>query len=397
MMTGTFSIVALDRETGELGIAVASRVLSVGAVVPWARAGVGAVSTQSWTNVTFGVEGLRLLAEGLPADQALARLVEGDDHRDRRQAGIVDAAGRSAAWTGMRCSPWAGHRGGDGFTCQGNLLAGPAVIEGMAEAFASSTGPLPERLVSALAAGQAQGGDRRGQQSAALLVVRDQGGPLGLNDRAIDLRVDDAEAPIAELRRLLEIHRRVRFPQSLIDEFVAAGHGNQAKVQALAEQHPMLVHARARWDETALEAASHVGNRPIAEWLLARGATLDVFTAAVLGMKDRVAEFLQSDPALARASGVHGLPVLYFPAIAGQIEVADILVRAGADVNAGRNGNTALHAAARFGRTEMAAWLLDHGADPNARDRQGKTPLTLAVDAGHDTVAALLRDHGASA
>lgn len=397
MMTGTFSIAAVDRDSKDIGIAVASKVVSVGAVVPWARAGIGAVATQSWTNVTFGIEGLRLLAEGLPPDQALTRLVEGDEHRDRRQAGIVDAQGRTAAWTGTRCSPWAGHRGGDGFTCQGNLLAGPAVIDAVAETFASSTGPLPERLVSALAAGQEQGGDRRGQQSAVLLVVRDQGGPLGLNDRYVDLRVDDAETPMAELRRLLEIHRRVRFPQAVIDEFVAAGHGNQAKVQALAEQHPMLVHARARWDETALEAASHVGNRPIAEWLLGRGATLDVFTAAVLGMKDRVAEFLRTDPSLARASGVHGIPVLCFPAVTGQTEVADMLVRAGTDVNAGRNGNTALHAAARFGRTEMAAWLLERGADPNARDSQGKTPHTLAVDGGHEAVAALLREHGASA
>jgi len=391
MLTGTFSIAAVDRESSEIGIAVASKVLGVGAVVPWARSGVGAVATQAWTNVTFGAEGLRLLAEGLPPDQALARLIEGDEHRDRRQAGIVDAQGRAAAWTGPRCSPWAGHRSGDGFTCQGNLLSGPGVIEAVAEAFASGAGPLAERLVGALAAGQAHGGDRRGQQSAALLVVRDQGGPLGLNDRGIDLRVDDAETPIAELRRVLEIHRRVRFPQSVIDEFVAAGHGNLAKIQALADQHPLLVHARARWDETALEAAAHVGNRPVAEWLLAHGATLDVYTAAVLGMRDRVAEFVQTDPACARASGVHGIPALYFPAITGEIEIADMLLRAGGDVNAGRGGTTPLHGAARFGRTPMVAWLLDRGADPTALNYQGKTPLALAIDGGHDVVAALLR------
>jgi uncharacterized Ntn-hydrolase superfamily protein len=398
MTTATFSIVAVDRESGEIGIAVASKVLAVGAVVPWALAGVGAVATQAWTNVTYGPEGLRLLAEGLPPDQALARLVEADAHRDRRQAGIVDGQGRAAAWTGRRCSPWAGHRTGDGFTCQGNLLAGPGVIDAMAEAFASGGGPLAARLVAALAAGQAQGGDRRGQQSAALLVVSDQGGPLGLNDRRIDLRADDAgESPIAELGRLLEIHRRVRPPQSLIDEFVAAGHGNQGRIQALAEQYPLLVHARARWDETALEAAAHVGNRAIAEWLLAQGAPLDVYTAAVIGMEDRVAEFIRTDPALARGTGVHGLPAMYFPAITGQIGIAEMLLRAGGDVNAGRGGNTPLHGAARFGRTPMAEWLLDRGADPAALDYQGKTPLAVAVDAGQEAVASILRRRGATA
>jgi uncharacterized Ntn-hydrolase superfamily protein len=394
MMTGTFSIVAMDRETGEIGIAVASKVLAVGAVVPWARSAVGGVATQSWTNATFGPEGLRLLADGLSAEQALAGMVEADEQRERRQVGIVDAQGRTATWTGKRCTTWAGQRAGEGFTAQGNLLAGPAVIEAMARAFETSSGPLPERLMAALEAGQSQGGDRRGQQSAALLVVKDKGGPLGLNDRYVDLRVDDSERPTVDLRRLLEIHRKVRLPQALIDEFVIASHADLNKVTTLAERHPMLVHARARWDETPLEAASHVGQKAIVEFLLAQGASMDVYAAAVLGKKDRVAAFLQDDPTLARVAGVHGIPALFFPAIAGQAEVAELLLRAGADVNAGAGGTTALHGAARAGLTDMAAWLLEHGADPTARDFKGKTPLRVAADAGHGAVAELLRQRG---
>src|SRR3990172_4276509 len=158
MMTSTFSIVALDRATGEVGVAVASKVLAVGAVVPWARAGVGGVATQAWTNIGHGSEGLRLLAEGLSADDVLKRLVESDEHRERRQVGVLDTQGRSAAWTGRKCSPWAGHRSGDGYTCQGNLLVGASVVDAMAQTFEATAGALPERLLAVLEAGQAQGG-----------------------------------------------------------------------------------------------------------------------------------------------------------------------------------------------------------------------------------------------
>ena len=207
MSVSTFSIVALDRQTGEIGIAVASKFLAVGAVVPWAQAGVGGIATQAWANLSYGPEGLRLLSGGAPADEVVKRLLEPDEHRQQRQMGVVDAQGRSAAWTGQECFNWAGHRSGDGFTCQGNILAGPQVVEAMAETFQRTAGPLPERLVAVLEAGQGQGGDSRGQQSAALYVVKEKGSYGGYLDRYIDLRVDDHPTPIAELRKLLDLHR----------------------------------------------------------------------------------------------------------------------------------------------------------------------------------------------
>jgi len=203
----TFSIVALDRRTGEMGVAVASKFLAVGAVVPWARAGVGAVATQAWANLSFGPEGLRLLEGGAAAEAVVEQLTGADEGRQNRQLGVVDAQGRSAAWTGAECFAWAGHRGGDGFTCQGNILAGPRVVEGMAEAFQGTEGQFPERLAAALEAGQAARGDSRGQQSAALLVVKEKGSYGGYLDRYIDLRVDDHPTPVLELRKLLDLHR----------------------------------------------------------------------------------------------------------------------------------------------------------------------------------------------
>lgn len=207
MRPSTFSIVALDAQDGVLGVAVASKFLAVGAVVPWARAGVGAVATQAWANLSFGPGGMALLAAGLPAEEVVARLTAGDEGRDHRQLGIVDAAGRSAAWTGRDCLPWAGHLTGPGYTVQGNILTGEAVVEAMAATFERTTGPLPERLVAALAAGQAAGGDSRGQQSAALYAAKEKGSYGGYLDRFVDLRVDDHPAPVEELRRLLEMHR----------------------------------------------------------------------------------------------------------------------------------------------------------------------------------------------
>jgi uncharacterized Ntn-hydrolase superfamily protein len=207
MRPSTFSIVARDAASGELGVGVASKFLAVGAVVPWARAGVGAIATQAWANLSYGPGGLALLAEGSSAGDVLQRLTAADDGRDHRQLGVVDAGGRAAAWTGRECLPWAGHRIGSGYTCQGNILAGERVVTAMAEAFERESGPLPERLLAALAAGQAAGGDSRGQQSAALYVVKERGSYGGYLDRYIDLRVDDHAAPIDELRKLLQLHR----------------------------------------------------------------------------------------------------------------------------------------------------------------------------------------------
>ncbi|BDG60667.1 DUF1028 domain-containing protein [Caldinitratiruptor microaerophilus] len=203
----TFSIVARDPVAGEWGVAVQSRFLAVGAVVPWARAGVGAIATQSFANTTYGPKGLELLAGGLSAQEVLDRLVAEDPDRDLRQVGIVDAQGRAASFTGAKCMPWAGSVTGDGFACQGNILAGPRVVEAMAETFLSTAGPLSVRLLEALKAGQREGGDTRGKQSAALLVVKEKGGYGGFNDRLIDLRVDDHPDPFAELERLLGLWR----------------------------------------------------------------------------------------------------------------------------------------------------------------------------------------------
>jgi uncharacterized Ntn-hydrolase superfamily protein len=203
----TFSIVGYDPETGDLGVAVESRFFAVGSVVPWAKAGVGAVATQSFANTTFGPRGLQLLEKGLAPAEVLDQLVKGDAQADQRQAGIVDAKGRTATWTGAQCNAWAGGKMGKNYTAQGNILTGKEVVEAMAASFeASAALPLADRLVQALAAGQAAGGDSRGQQSAAVLVVRDKGGYAGYNDRYIDLRVDDSPRPIDELQRLLEMH-----------------------------------------------------------------------------------------------------------------------------------------------------------------------------------------------
>jgi uncharacterized Ntn-hydrolase superfamily protein len=202
----TFSLVGCDLEAREWGVAVASKFLAVGAVVPWARGDIGAVATQSYANVAYGPDGLALLASGVDAQTALDRLVAVDPGREERQAGIVDAEGRGATYTGSECFDWAGGRTGPCFAAQGNILTGPEVVDAMADTFAGSSGPLAERLLAALAAGDDAGGDRRGRQSASLIVRRSGGGYGGNNDILIDLRVDDHEAPITELSRIYALH-----------------------------------------------------------------------------------------------------------------------------------------------------------------------------------------------
>ena len=204
----TFSIVGYDAETDALGIAVQSKFFAVGAVVPWAAAGVGAIATQSWANTTYGPNGLKLLKSGLSAQQTLERLVADDPGRETRQVGIVDAKGNVAHYTGDECNAWAGAVSGKHYTAQGNILAGEEVVKAMEKAFEATEGELADKLMAALFAGQEAGGDIRGQQSAALLVVQEGSGYGGFNDRYIDLRVDDAEKPIEELQRLLEIHKK---------------------------------------------------------------------------------------------------------------------------------------------------------------------------------------------
>lgn len=203
----TFSIVACDLVRREWGVAVQSKFLAIGAVTPWLRAEVGAVATQSWINVDYGPEGLEWLADGLAASEVVARLTGADEGRDRRQLGIVDATGRAATFTGPDCAEWAGGRVGAGYAAQGNMLVSGATVDALAHAFEQSSGrPLAERLLGALAAGQRAGGDRRGQQAAALRVAR-RGGGYGGSEIAVDLRVDDHPEPICELERLYELHQ----------------------------------------------------------------------------------------------------------------------------------------------------------------------------------------------
>lgn len=202
----TFSIVAYDPERQEWGVAVQSKFLAAAAVVSWARAGAGAVATQSYANTSYGPRALAWMAQGLSAQEVVARLIAEDEGRAQRQVGVVDAQGNAAAYTGEGCLEWAGHIVGKHYTCQGNILVDERTVKAMAEAFEATGGELAERLVAALAAGQAAGGDRRGQQSAGLLVVREGGGYGGFNDRYIDLRVDDDPQSIEKLRQLLELH-----------------------------------------------------------------------------------------------------------------------------------------------------------------------------------------------
>ena len=202
----TFSIVAAS--DGEWGVAVASKFPAVGAVVPWARAGAGAVATQSYANTSFGPRGLDLMAGGAGAEDTLSQLLQEDDGREQRQVGVVDASGIAATFTGRECMPWAGGRTGAGYACQGNILVAEAVIDDMARAFEAASGDLVDRLLAALGAGDRAGGDRRGRQSAALLVVREAGGYGGYTDRYVDLRVDDHLDAPAELARVFEAYDR---------------------------------------------------------------------------------------------------------------------------------------------------------------------------------------------
>jgi uncharacterized Ntn-hydrolase superfamily protein len=231
-IVATFSIVGCDTATGELGVAVQSKFIAVGAVVPWARAGVGAVATQAWANTTFGPDGLSHLAAGLSPRDALNRLIALDPGADDRQVGIVDAQGRAVTFTGARCKYWAGGRTGPSYAAQGNILVSGATVDALATAFEATSGPLGERLLAALTAGQAAGGDSRGMQSAALLIVRDGGGYGGRNDRAVDLRVDDHPSPIAELQRIYELYT-LYFPPAGPRDLVPIDAGLAAELQTI--------------------------------------------------------------------------------------------------------------------------------------------------------------------
>ncbi len=228
---GTFSIVAFDSVTQEIGVAVQSKYFSVGTDVPWAEAGVGAVATQARVDPSFGLKALALLRTGLSAPEVLRALAATDSVWDSRQLGIADAHGGVANWTGSKCLDWAGGEKGADFVCQGNILAGPAVVQGMAKAYRGTRGEIAERLLAALDAAQAAGGDKRGMQSAALLVVRPSATRPQFTQRYIDLRVEDHKTPIQELRRLLEIQEGFHGADNhftYAEEYQAAGRADLA-------------------------------------------------------------------------------------------------------------------------------------------------------------------------
>ena len=207
MKFATFSIVAYDPTDDSFGVAVASKFLAVGAYVPYAQAYTGAIATQAFGNTTFGPKGLALISEGHNASETLRQLLANDPGRDERQVGIVDAEGNAATYTGSKCMNWAGGLTGPGFAVQGNILVGAQVVQDMAAAYKNTSGELADRLYAALKAGDDAGGDRRGKQSAALLVMKPAGGYLGMNDRYLDLRVDDHRDPVGEMATLLKLHR----------------------------------------------------------------------------------------------------------------------------------------------------------------------------------------------
>jgi uncharacterized Ntn-hydrolase superfamily protein len=205
-LVSTYSIAACDLDAGQWGVATQSKFLAVGAVVPWAEPHVGAIATQAYANPRYGPDGLRLLREGLSAEEVVQRLTSADKGRDERQLGVVDDRGRGATFTGAECLEWAGGKTGPCYAAQGNILVSGETVDALAATFESSSGPLADRLLDCLDAAQAAGGDRRGQQSAALLVVQQDGGYAKLSDTVVELRVEDHARPLEELRRLYRLH-----------------------------------------------------------------------------------------------------------------------------------------------------------------------------------------------
>jgi uncharacterized Ntn-hydrolase superfamily protein len=249
----TFSIAAFDPSVDEWGIAVASKFLAVGSVVPWARAKVGAIATQAWANISFGPDGLHLLEAGMSAKETVDQLVAKDEGRDHRQLGVVDRDGRSASYTGSECMDWAGGLTGDGFAIQGNILTGPEVVEAIRDTFLSTEGGLTDRLLQALLSGDRAGGDSRGRQSAAILLVREGGSYGGYTDRALDLRVDDHDDPVPELQRLHSIHRLL-FEKASESEVIDIDGKLGDRIATSLESLGFLEASRDSYDEEVSEA-----------------------------------------------------------------------------------------------------------------------------------------------
>ena len=272
----TFSIVAYDPQEQAWGVAVASKFLAVGSVVPWARAGAGAIATQSFANTFFGPYGLGLMESGVSARETLDRLITEDAERHSRQVGVVDLHGEAATYTGEACHAWAGGVTGTGFAIQGNILAGAHVVEAMAQAYTQTTGFFPFRLHSALLAGDRAGGDRRGRQSAAIYVVKAGGGYGGFNDRWVDYRVDDHPDPVIRLGELLHLHE-LYFGKSPADERVKLQGEVLSKLQRIMSQlgyyqgFPDGIYA----EETRIALAQFIGNENFEERIDFKNGLLD--------------------------------------------------------------------------------------------------------------------------
>jgi len=297
----TYSIVARDPATGDFGVAVQSHWFQVGTVVPWAEAGVGAVATQSMVNIAHGPNGLQLMKSGLTADRALDALLAGDPSRAVRQLGLVDAQGHAVGYTGERCIAAAGNQAGDGYSCQANLMDEDSVWPAMARAYEASAGqPLAERLLAALQAAEAEGGDIRGRQSAALLVVRAESTGRPWSDRLVDLRVEDAPDPLAELARLLRLQRaydRMNAGDLALEHDDAAGAGREYRAAlAIAPE----VYEIAFWAGVMLAGAGRVDEaRPLLDQAFAARPQLRELLPRL-----PAAGLLPDDPALLEKLGV---------------------------------------------------------------------------------------------
>lgn len=281
MKPSTFSIVAVDLAAGELGVAVQSKFLAVGAAVPWLEGGIGAVATQAWANTSYGPRGLALLREGKSPSDAIQALIHDDDDRIRRQVGIVDAKGRAATYTGTECTAWAGGICGDGFAAQGNILTGPAVVDALVSGFSNAQGTLADRLLAALRAAQRAGGDKRGQQSAALVIVKPAGGYGGFNDRYLDLRVDDATEPIEQLAHLLDLHKlyfEPAKPEDVIEIDAAIGR----ELVEIMIRRGALPEGHRQFDDAAFKAFESLMGVENLEERLRRDGTVDRRTLTYL-------------------------------------------------------------------------------------------------------------------
>ncbi len=250
----TFSIVASDPKDNSYGVAVASKFLAVGSIVSWAKSEVGAIATQAHAKIAFGPDGLQMLEGGHSASEVLSALISDDPEAETRQLAIVDAHGSVAAHTGTKCHEWAGHLIGDHFSCQGNILVGPETLKAMETSFISTEGELSDRLIAALMAGDEVGGDSRGKQSAAIVVVKPGGGYGGDTDRYLDLRVDDHQDPVNKLSRLVEMHH-LFFGSTVASDLVTIDEQIASELQLLLKgQGYDVVDAIGIWNEASKQA-----------------------------------------------------------------------------------------------------------------------------------------------